>query len=535
MRQQIATFAMGGFIFTISAMTSASSVSGQGFLKRLQERVQSLDQQNAAGQDANATEPGGSESGARRPLVDALLQYGPEIFNGQSNDGQGLSGSADDRSRVGVGAAVTTPPVYVGKASLGIDVLNSPPGVPGVLVTGFRSDSRADDAGLKKDDVIVSLDRTLTPNIADIAGVLSQRRPGQSVSARILRGDQMKTIQIPLLGSFQAGNAANQFRGSRQPVPAAPLPSPPLPSPPLPSPPLPGRSPIVASRIPSGSPVAPETLPPATTQEQPLRSPVLPRLNLNAHDEFVDLYGIIPGTRSRLRGAVVEGVIQGSAADAAGIKPADRVVAVDGMLARDATAFTRQLKSLPEQAIVSLGIVRGDAYLIKPLTLSAEIQPLPPADVGERAGASSESADAGEQSMEADAGVLEEIGSVLGGLLGGSRKEPVKNDPKTTPQAPREDSKTKPEKQSVRQSSFEQKVSGKLKQIMGDPPSLNGLPVKPAADPAADPTATPAKQTAAEMREQIRQLQEKLKKMQAESKEGKTTTQDDNAGSTKSE
>lgn len=524
MRQQIATLAMGGFIFAISAMTSASSVSGQGFLKRLQERVQSLDQQNAAGQDANATEPGGSEPGARRPLVDALLQYGPEIFNGQSNDGQGLAGSADDRSRVGVGAAVTTPPVYVGKASLGIDVLNSPPGVPGVLVTGFRSDSRADDAGLKKDDVIVSLDRTLTPKIADIAGVLSQRRPGQSVSARILRGDQMKTIQIPLLGSFQAGSAANQFRGSGQPVP----------SPPLPSPPLPGRRPIIASRIPSGSPVAPETLPLATTQEQPLRSPVLPRLNLNAHDEFdefVDLYGIIPGTRSRLRGAVVEGVIQGSAADAAGIKPADRVVAVDGMLARDATAFTRQLKNLPEQAIVSLGIVRGDAYLIKPLTLSAQIQPLPPADVGEHSGASSESPDAGEQSMEAEAGVLEGIGSVLGGLLGGSRKEPVKNDPKTTPQAPREDSKTKPEKQSVRQSSFEQKVSGKLKQIMGDPPSLNGLPVKP----AVDPVATPAKQTAAEMREQIRQLQEKLKKMQAESKEGKTPTQDDSAGSTKSE
>ena len=531
MRQQIATLAMGGFIFAISAMTSASSVSGQGFLKRLQERVQSLDQQNAAGQDANATEPGGSETGARRPLVDALLQYGPEIFNGQSNDGQGLTGSADDRSRVGVGAAVTTPPVYVGKASLGIDVLNSPPGVPGVLVTGFRSDSRADDAGLKKDDVIVSLDRTLTPKIADIAGVLSQRRPGQSVSARILRGDQMKTIQIPLLGSSQAGNAANQFRGSRQPVPAAPLPSPPLPSPPLPSPPLPGRSPVVASRVPSGSPVAPETLPPATTQEQPLRSPVLPPLNLNARDEFVDLYGIIPGARSRLRGAVVEGVIQGSAADAAGIKPADRVVAVEGMLARDATAFTRQLKNYPEQAIVSLGIVRGDAYLIKPLTLSAEIQPLPPADVGENSGASSESSDAGEQSMEAEAGVLEGIGSVLGGLLGGSRKKPVNNDPKTTPQAAREDSKTKPEKQSVRQSSFEQKVSGKLKQIMGDPPSLNGLPVKP----AVDPVATPAKQTAAEMREQIRQLQEKLNKMQAESKEGKTTTQDDNAGSTKSE
>ena len=43
-----------------------------------------------------------------------------------------------------------------GLASLGIEVVESARGVPGVLVAGFSPDSRADDAGLRKNDVIVS-------------------------------------------------------------------------------------------------------------------------------------------------------------------------------------------------------------------------------------------------------------------------------------------------------------------------------------------------------------------------------------------
>jgi hypothetical protein len=145
--------------------------------------------------------------------------------------------------------------------------------------------------------------------------------------------------------------------------------------------------------------------------------------------------------------------------------------------------------------------------------------------------------------MESEKGVLEGIGSVLGGLLGGTERKPSAVQPGVAPQerkaGPNSASDTKP----VRQTSFEQKVSGKLKEMLGDPPSLNGLPVKPKSEPASVPIdaaeAEKTGQTPAEMREQIRQLQEKLKNMEersqaAEDAAHEDTAQEDTSASAKS-
>jgi membrane-associated protease RseP (regulator of RpoE activity) len=527
MRQPIAKLVFFCLIVAVSLMVAETSAWAQGFLKRLQDRVQSREQENANSRDADATDPAGGglraagdprsgdpRSGARRPLVDVLLQYGPEIFGGGSSDNQSSSGSATSgrptTNAVSVPAhsVAASSVAATGKASLGIDVLDSPPGVPGVLVTGFRNDSKAGDAGLQKDDVIVSLDQTLTPKIADIARLLSQRRPGQLVTARVLRGDSMKMIQIPLLGPPQ--------------VPVAPVPQPPLPR-------L-GQS--AARTVPVPATSTPETIPTSPLPEN-LPAPIPQR---HSSEAMIEQYGIIPAIQSKLRGAVVEGVIQGSTAAAAGILPADRVVSVDGLLTRDARALSRQLTSLPDQSSASLGVVREGTYLIKPMLLTTEIQSASDSAGRGQTDAASADQDSTNQHAAGENGVLEGIGSVLGGLLGGSQKKmqgsPSNGSPTNgSPTAGKGGPETGPSTKPVQQSSFQQKVSGQLQRILGDPPSLNGLPVKPKSvtkDISSD-EAPPREtaQTAAEMREQIRQLQEKVKRIEAEAKTQKKTAAED--------
>ena len=519
MRKPQATLLISGVILAISATSNAPSVFGQGFLKRLQDRVQSLDQQNAGTQLPPATEPaetgpragaGGQRTNQRRPLVDALLQYGPEIFAGQGNSNPASVGTDAERGRAAgraAGAATQTRPTgEFQKASLGIDVLDSAPGVPGVLVTGFRSDSKADDAGLQKNDVIVSLDQTLTPKIADIAKFLSVRRAGESVTARVLRGDQMKTIRIPLLGSQQANIPAAQQSGgpmpdsslSRPPLPRSPVPNAPVPNAPVP------RSPVQARSV-------TETLPIAG-QVESLPAPVARPSTQLSTNTGVQRYGILLGSKSRLRGALIDGVVSGSAADVAGIKPADRVVSVDGLLTHDDRALVRQLANLPQQTVASLGVVRGDTYLIKSMMLTTEIKS---GGSGQQLNASTKRQSTDEENMETETGVLEGIGSVLGDLFGGAGKKDGKAQVEMVPPKREEDLKSS---EPVRQTSFEQKVSGQLTKMAGDPPSLNGLPVKPKSETADNATDLgKSEQSAAEMREEIRQLQEKLKQMEGRS------------------
>ena len=521
MRKPIATLIISGVIFATGSTTSTPSVFAQGFLKRLQERVQSLDQQSGGDQNPAARGPvedsprvGGQRTNQRRPLVDTLFQYGPQLFGGQESSNPASIGSDINRgSGRGMPARTTR---QLKSASLGIDVLESPPGVPGVLVTGFRSDSKADDAGLQKNDVIVSLDQTLTPKIADIARFLSLRRAGESVSARVLRGDQMKTIRIPLLGPQPPSLAWNRQSGASLPVP-------PLPKPPAPKSPAKPRH--VIGTVPVAGPV--EILP------APLTRPAA-QLSNNAG---VEQYGILLNAESLLRGARVEGVVKGSVADFSGIKPADRVVSVDGVLTRDNTALVRQFDGVTLGTIVSLGVVRGDSYVIKRMELTTEIKS-GTAAVERPLNASEKPRSADGKEIETESGVLEGIGSVLGGLLGGADKERNEGQFEDGPfeAVPQERKEGPKASESVRQTSFEQNSSGQLNKMLGDPPSLDGLSVKPKADstPSTTDSETPG-QTAADMREQIRLLQEKLKQIEQRSQNDHKAVQQETPKTKKSE
>ena len=544
MRKTLAKLMISGVIVAISATSNSPVVLGQGFLKRLQDRVQSFDQENvgtqnpASGESSEAgTRAGAQRANQRRPLVDALLQYGPEIFGGQENSKPAPAGTPADQTRASGVATRARPSGQFQRAALGIDVLDSPPGVPGVLVTGFRSDSQADDAGLQKNDVIVSLDQTLTPKITDIARFLSVRRAGEYVTARVLRGDQMKTIRLPLLAPQRADLSARQPSAAPMlnssiaspTVPRASVPRSSVPLAPVPRPPVQARG--VTETLPIAGQV--ESLPPPTMRLSPSTD--------------VQRYGILLGSGSRLRGALVDGVVNGSAADVAGIKPADRVVSVDGLLTQDNTAFVRQLSNLKQGTVASLGVVRGESFVIKGMKLTTELKSQDPA-LGQELHASKQQQSADGESMEAETGVLEGLGSVLGGLIsgagkggagkggagkGGAGKDNGKAQAEAMPKLPQE--KLNP-REPVLQTSFEQKVSGRLKKMVGDPPSLNGLSAKPKSETTPNVTyAEKPEQTAAEIREQIRQLQEKLKQLEQRSQLDDEPVQKNKPPTTKAE
>ena len=153
---------------TVSCMglATSSKSSAQGLFKRLQDRVQTLEQSRSP--DPSQTQPDANppRSEPRRPLLDKLLQNGSELFSGVDGERQASPFSPGTESWVRPPGNVLSTPGDMGNglASLGIEVVESARGVPGVLVAGFSPDSRADDAGLRKNDVIVSLDQTLTTN-----------------------------------------------------------------------------------------------------------------------------------------------------------------------------------------------------------------------------------------------------------------------------------------------------------------------------------------------------------------------------------
>ncbi len=87
------------------------------------------------------------------------------------------------------------------RASLGIDVVQTRGGMPGLKVVGFNASSNADEAGLELDDLIVAVDGKETPAIADIARMLSDRNSGDYIQARIVRDGTTKTLMLPLVGN----------------------------------------------------------------------------------------------------------------------------------------------------------------------------------------------------------------------------------------------------------------------------------------------------------------------------------------------
>ncbi len=208
--------------------------------------------------------------------------------------------------------------------SLGIRVVPAQRGrYRGLLVQEVLPGSRAGEVGLRPGDLIVEARGQPTLSIADVASTLRDRRVGETLETRIVRDSTLYRAAVPLIGTREAEASLD-----------APLPN------------LSGADLSTADRTPTGPldpPPAVELLPPAADANPPASLGVIVQE--------------IPGQR----GIQAMEVPAGSAGNAMGLRPGDRIVSIDGSLVRDPSDFARQIRGRVPGTTVKISVVRGES------------------------------------------------------------------------------------------------------------------------------------------------------------------------------
>lgn len=282
-------------------VADSSPAEAQGLFRRLQDRVRSrIDSiaPPAAPATDSQSEPATQASPNTRLDVS---RYGNSVLTPSGPAG----GRAD--STVAEGA----------RPSLGVSVVPSKDGIPGLKIASVRADSLADEAGLREGDLIIAIDGKPTPAIANVVELLSKRRVGDRVQVTLVRDKTTETISLGLVES------------------------------------------VVASAKP--------TLPPPPTTD----SEVLSGDDLS-NDE-VAKFGISLQQQRGARGLVISEVTSGSPAAAFGMQVGDRMISVDGRLLKDADGLGRALAGRKPDETVQLQLVR------KGQLVATEIGATPPA------------------------------------------------------------------------------------------------------------------------------------------------------------
>ncbi|TWU40520.1 PDZ domain-containing protein [Novipirellula artificiosorum] len=260
----------------------------------------------------------------------------------------------------------------VGNVSIGVDVKSSsaqPGGLPeGLIVSRISDQSLADEAGLRVGDLIISLDGQPTANVAAVRGVLDQKKPGDRVVARVIRGQESGNLSLPLVEQLAETPAASETL--KKSVAAQP------------------RGDMSAARL-----------------------------------------GIEVENGQNIRGAVVSHVKPGSAGESLGLRTSDRIVSIDDEFIASGEQFLNKLSDWNSQEPLEIQLIRDEKLYTMSLDLTAA---KPFAPNGEKAAAASIAGSGEmplDSATEKSSGksVLGGIGSALGGLfggMGGDTKEP---------------------------------------------------------------------------------------------------------------
>lgn len=67
-----------------------------------------------------------------------------------------------------------------------------------VRITGFAQDSAAEKAGLKAEDMLMSLDDSPVSSVEDVRLALFYKRPGETIKVKVRRGDEELEFNVPL-------------------------------------------------------------------------------------------------------------------------------------------------------------------------------------------------------------------------------------------------------------------------------------------------------------------------------------------------
>jgi S1-C subfamily serine protease len=94
-------------------------------------------------------------------------------------------------------------PRVLGQAFVGLVLVEEPNG-GGVRITQVISGSPADNAGLKKDDVITAVDGSSVKSVDDVQNALKNKNPGDKVTFSVSRGGQEEEVVVTLGRGAQA-------------------------------------------------------------------------------------------------------------------------------------------------------------------------------------------------------------------------------------------------------------------------------------------------------------------------------------------
>jgi membrane-associated protease RseP (regulator of RpoE activity) len=427
-RITLAGFTVLACLFCVVADSPAADA--QGFFRRLQERFRSR-----AEELPDPPTPPGEPRYAPNLQPVAPQKAEPSTSGDANRFGQSVLRRGQIPAAASQREATQSSPAA--GPSLGVSVVESEEGVPGLKIAVVRTDSLADEAGLNEGDLIIAIDGKPTPSIQSVVELLATRRVGDRVRVTVVRDTTTETITLGLVES-------------------------------------------VVNKAKPGS------IPPAA----------------DAPQEAIE-FGIALEQTRGARGLTVTEVTTDSPAAAAGLKVGDRIVSVDGRLLLSAESFARAWSDLKPTDKLRLQLVRDGKLVAAEIGSTSALS------------AAATSAAAAKQTDRAGS-VLEDLGSVLGGLLGGEpNAKPVPDAKEKKEKANESDGDS-----SVTQAGFVSVGGATTKQLKKDPPSLKGLELPPRESIPIElnpPAPVPTKAEAIEsLRDQIRQLEARLKQLESE-------------------
>lgn len=417
-------------------MTSPALASAQGLIQRLQNRIESrletASENKSAEQDSATLE--GEQPGSRtRSLLQSLL---PAIAPAINSAGEGTASSqpgatSPTGSRLKPSSGLEPmQPLSEGRSggvpnrpSLGIQVLPTESGPPGLVVVSIENHSLADAAGLRINDIIIAMDGLPTFSPSVVAEQLEKKSIGDRTRLRFIRAGKSQEIEVALV------KPRVQPSADWLPAPVAGSPSPTLPAP---SSTLPGS----ASTLPGPASIA------------------------DSWD--LESIGIQFAESANLRGLVVKQIKPGSPAELAGMLEGDRIVSLDGRLVSSRDILLRELSGVDRDETLSLKLVRNQSLVVAELSTKGAPVAI---DEPDSEGSSKE------------ASPLGGIGSMLGGFFGGSAGPAAATEPATKPveqpAKPTDQSSTDATENGVKPAAFQVDVEKTTTPMLAkDPPSL---------------------------------------------------------------
>ena len=265
-------------------------------------------------------------------------------------------------------------------ATLGIQVAKSTGAIPSLTILNFKQHSQADESGLKIGDKIFSANDQRTDSIESLATAVRKLGVGQTVKLRVGRDGRLQDVNVPIVKRPSQASLG-------EPVFAGPT--------------------NTANSAPSTTPPSELKNPAATPASQRLAPTDRPQLGVEVEER--------PGTR----GVVIVSVDPNSPANRAGMKVGDRIVAVDGRMIADTSGLVREVNTRKIGESIAVKLVRQNQLVASNVTLSA-----PQTASQETAATPKKSAPSIEPGPGESKSILGNVGSMLGGLMGGSKAKP---------------------------------------------------------------------------------------------------------------